>query len=114
MITLRILRERKGVPQQTVADSLEITRQAYSNYENGNREPDNKMLLKLAEYFGVSTDYLLGRKESKSPGMDESIPRDDGERKLIQIVRKLDPAQKALLLRLVETAVENSERPQNP
>ncbi len=59
MIHLKELRQNKGVSQQTVADYLEITRQAYSNYENGNRDPDNETLLKLAEFFGVSVDALL-------------------------------------------------------
>lgn len=62
---LKQLRAEKGVSQQIVADYLEITRQAYSNYENGNRDPDNEMLLKMAEYFGVSVDFLLrGQKEA--------------------------------------------------
>ena len=52
--------------QQIVADYLEITRQAYSNYENGNRAPDNETLLKLAEFFEVTVDYLL-RGEEKTP-----------------------------------------------
>lgn len=66
MNQLKILRKQKGVPQQTVANYLEITRQAYSNYENGNRDPDNETLLKLAEYFEVSVDQLLRGKE-KTP-----------------------------------------------
>ena len=65
---LKALRTQKGVSQQTVADYLEITRQAYSNYENGNREPDYETLLKLAEYFGTSVDVLLrGEPNSPSP-----------------------------------------------
>ncbi len=56
---LKELRQAKGVSQQTVGDYLDITRQAYSNYENDNRDPDNETLLKLAEFFGVSVDALL-------------------------------------------------------
>lgn len=66
MERLKELRMKKGISQQIVADHLEITRQAYSNYENGNRDPDKEMLLKLAEYFDVSVDYLL-RGEQKKP-----------------------------------------------
>lgn len=69
-----MLRRRKRVSQQNVADYLEITRQAYSNYENGNRTPDNEMLLKLAEYFDVSVDYLLRGKESAPISAGVSIP----------------------------------------
>ena len=66
MNQLKNLRTGKGVSQQIVADYLEITRQAYSNYENGNRAPDNETLLKLAEFFEVTVDYLL-RGEEKTP-----------------------------------------------
>lgn len=74
MEQLKILRSKKGVSQQSVADYLEITRQAYSNYENGNRTPDNEMLLKLAEYFDISVDYLLRGKESNLISTGISIP----------------------------------------
>lgn len=68
---LKTLRTQKGVSQQTVADYLEITRQAYSNYENGNREPDYETLLKLAEYFGTSVDVLL-RGEPQDASLNKS------------------------------------------
>lgn len=48
--------------QQEVAAYLGISRQAYSNYEAGKREPDFETLLKLGEYFDCSVDYLLGTK----------------------------------------------------
>lgn len=56
---LKELRNAKGVSQQIVADFLGISRQAYSNYENGNREPDFESLLKLGEFFDCSVDYIL-------------------------------------------------------
>lgn len=71
---LKELRQSKGVSQQVVADYLEITRQAYSNYENGNRAPDTETLLKLGEYFGVSVDTILRGKEK--------APAENGERSM--------------------------------
>lgn len=68
---LKELRTKMGVSQQVVADYLEITRQAYSNYETGNRTPDNETLLKLAEYFKVSVDFLLRGKEKAPISEDE-------------------------------------------
>ncbi len=44
-----------------MADFLGITRQAYSKYENGQSEPDIETINKLADFFDVTTDYLLGR-----------------------------------------------------
>lgn len=58
---LRKLREEKGLSQKDIAEHLGITRQAVAFYELGKREPDYQILRKLADYFGVSIDYLLGR-----------------------------------------------------
>lgn len=55
------LRKEKNVLQQTVADAVGISRQAYGLYETGKREPDLETLSKIADYFGVTVDYLLGR-----------------------------------------------------
>lgn len=56
---IRELRKQKGISQAVVAEYLGITKQAYSLYETGKREPDFDSLLKLAEYFGTDTDSLL-------------------------------------------------------
>ena len=66
---LNLLNARKAIhkTQQEVADYLGISRQAYSNYEAGKREPDFETLLKLGEYFGCSVDYLLGHKKDPAP-----------------------------------------------
>ena len=65
METLLELRKEKGITQLDVAKALDISRQAYANYEVGKREPDLTMLLKLAGFFGVSVDDLLGKTEQK-------------------------------------------------
>jgi len=57
---LKLLRKEKGVSQKVVAKALGITLSAYSNYEQGIREPSNDILIKLCKYFNVSSDYLLG------------------------------------------------------
>ena len=66
MQQLSILRKSKGLTQKEIAEHIGVSRQAYANYESGNREPDFKTLLKLAEYLDVSTDYLLGREDQRS------------------------------------------------
>ena len=69
-------RKAKGKTQREVADYLGISRQAYSNYEAGKREPDFETLLKLGEYFDCSVDYLLGTKKDptgKGVVTDEDI-----------------------------------------
>ena len=74
MTNLKSLREQKGVSQQTVADYLEITRQAYSNYETGKREADYETLLKLGEFFGVPIDYLLGKEKKPTLASELNLP----------------------------------------
>lgn len=57
---IRDLREDKDLKQKTIAAYLSVSQQTYSNYENGNREIPLWAILKLSEYYKVSTDYLLG------------------------------------------------------
>lgn len=63
MKKLKELRKSKGLKQADVAKALSISTQVYCNYENGQRQPNPEMLQKLADFFGVSVDYLLGRDE---------------------------------------------------
>ncbi len=67
MIKLKELRKKNSISQIEIAKYLNIPRSTYSNYENGYAQPDNQMLVKIADYFNVTTDYLLGRTEIKNP-----------------------------------------------
>lgn len=71
---LKELRGRRGLTQQQIVDKLGFvvgTTQVYSNYENGQREPSYEVLCKLAGFFGVTTDYLLGLSGEELPQMQE-------------------------------------------
>jgi len=57
---LKTLRNKKGKNQEEVAYSIGISRARYSHYENNHVEPDMDLLKKIAKYYNVSTDYLLG------------------------------------------------------
>lgn len=61
MNRLKEIREIKGKTQKDVANHLGRTVTAYANYEAGRRDLDTETLLALADYFGVTTDYILGR-----------------------------------------------------
>ena len=54
------LRNERGLRQKDVADSLAIAQPTYALYEAGKREPSFNMLIRIACYFEVTTDYLLG------------------------------------------------------
>lgn len=57
---LRSLREDSDIKQKDIAEKLQIKPNTYNRYECGVNEPDIAMLIKIADYFGVSLDFLLG------------------------------------------------------
>ena len=67
MIHLKELRDRNKISQKDLASRLGVAQNTLSNWENGNRHPDPEMLTKIADYFDVSLDYLLGRCDNPSP-----------------------------------------------
>lgn len=60
---LKDLREDADLKQQQIADYLHIKQNTYSQYENGQRQIPIELLIKLAKYYNVSTDYILGLTE---------------------------------------------------
>ena len=60
---LKELRKNKGVTQKTVAEYLGITERGYQNYEIGKSTPSYETLIKLANFFDMSLDYLTGRSD---------------------------------------------------
>lgn len=64
---LKDLRRKKGINQEHVAIDLGISRARYSHYENNHVEPDAEMLRKLATYYNVTIDYLLGNSDNPNP-----------------------------------------------
>ncbi|MGN0584039.1 MAG: helix-turn-helix domain-containing protein [Ruminococcus sp.] len=60
---LKKLRNKKGVSQQKLADTIEVSQQSINKYENHKIEPDIQTLIKLADYFETSVDYLIGHSD---------------------------------------------------
>jgi transcriptional regulator with XRE-family HTH domain len=63
---LKLLREQKNLKQQDVADQIRSTQQKISNYENNVVEPDLSTLIQLADFYNVSTDFLLERTDDSA------------------------------------------------
>lgn len=64
---IRGLREDKDLKQEDIAKILNCTQACYSHYESGKRDIPTDVLHKLADFYGVSVDYLLGRTNTKTP-----------------------------------------------
>ena len=60
---IKKLRVSRGLNQVEFAKIIGVTKQCVSNWENDNVMPSVEMLVKVADYFGVTTDYILGRAE---------------------------------------------------
>ena len=62
---IRKLRQARGISQVELAEALFVSKQSISNWENDNIMPSVDMLIKIARYFSVSTDYLLSLDDKK-------------------------------------------------
>lgn len=65
LFRLKELRQEKKISQLKLALDLNMNQNTISRYENLEREADYKTLIKFADYFNVSLDYLLGRSDKK-------------------------------------------------
>ncbi len=63
---IRKLRQARGIGQLELGRRVGASKQSISNWENGNIMPSIDLLLRLADFFGVSTDYLLGREGQRT------------------------------------------------
>ena len=64
LMRFKELRVKKGISQQKLALDLSMNQNTISRYETGVREADYATLIKFADYFNVSIDYLLGRTDN--------------------------------------------------
>lgn len=82
---IKELRTKKNYTQSKLSSLLGVSRSAVSMWEIGSSEPDTETISKMAELFGVSTDYLLGREE-KPPEKTS----DDLSNKIMELFNLLD------------------------
>lgn len=64
---LKELRVEKELTQEKLGEIFNVRKGTVSNWENGNRFPDENTIIKLADFFNVSIDYLLGRTNKRQP-----------------------------------------------
>ena len=92
-IRLENLIEERNIKQKQLALDLNIANSTINGYITGYRQPGFDMLVRLARYFDVSTDYLLGVSSEKEPAPPKLTPE---ESRLLDIYRSLTPGQKKL------------------
>lgn len=96
---LNILRQKRGLTQQDLADYFHISNSSISSYETGTRIPDITFLKDIAEFFEVSSDYLIGLSDSPLPreiletSMVDGVPYHS----ILERIQKLSEEQKMAL-----------------
>jgi transcriptional regulator with XRE-family HTH domain len=69
---IQLLRKSKKITQEEAAEKMGIVRSTYANYESGKREPDFDTTKLIADFYGVSVDYLLGRDSTNEDGFNDA------------------------------------------
>jgi transcriptional regulator with XRE-family HTH domain len=118
------LRENEGISQEELGRRTGLSRGMISNYERGFRNPELKNLIILADYFDVSTDYLLGKTDDPSPIKKEQINNDQEldlkqikkallEKELVYDGHKLTKKQQDSIRAILLAAIEREEPEEN-
>lgn len=88
MEKLKELRKAKGISLKELGSIVGVAESTMSLYENGKRQPDYEILLKLAEFFGVTVDYLLRGSNESECLPEELVILNRGARKMSPENRK--------------------------
>jgi transcriptional regulator with XRE-family HTH domain len=99
---LRELRLQRNISQEEVARHIGITRSAYSHYEINNRQPVYETLIKLAAYFDVSLDYMIGGSASKHKS-ESSDTQDTKE--IMHLLKHMNQEQRKKSIRLMSDLI---------
>ncbi len=94
---LRKLREAKGLTQPELAELFDSTQSAISNYESGTREPDISLLMRFAEYFDVTVDYLVGSTDLPFRVDSGNIFYSELEKEILLLCRELPEEDQELM-----------------
>jgi len=126
------LRKEKGYSMQEMANRLGIAKSTYAGYESNYREPSLDMIKKMAGFFDVSTDYLLGRSDdtvdiyAEFRRIRESIPKwgenagqialDETKKVLIKLIERgeLTPVKAKPIIAFLDAMIEEFESDDGP
>lgn len=122
---IKELRKKKGITQKELASYLGVSDRAVGYYESGQRTPPPDILQKIADFFNVSTDYLLGRTDIYNPAdeITEAVS-DDPEllefwntlkeredlKLLFKQTKKLSPREIKQIIRIIKAIEEEEDK----
>lgn len=117
-IFLKELRRQRGMTQKEVANHLKMSTARYNQYETGKRMPDYDTLLLIADYYGVSTDYLLGHLNYSAPvtldpqfvSLVQTIYRRPSLQTLVELAAKTSEENISIINQYIRFVLEESEK----
>ncbi len=108
--TMKALRESKKLTKKQVADAICVTERAYITYEYGQRDVSTDTLQKLADFYGVTTDYLLGREPAPDDPV-EMLSRELNlnlyEKAIVTAYLAMDTKSRTDLVKMVQTVADS-------
>jgi transcriptional regulator with XRE-family HTH domain len=125
---LKQLRKENGITMEDLAEEIGTTKSTISRYENNKREPKKHFIEKTAEYFNVSTDYLLGLKNEKSSAdkikkaisddpelhdVWDKISKRENLQLLFKQTKNLDDSSIRQIIRIIKAIEEDEEKRYN-
>lgn len=109
---LQLLRKNKGLTQEEAASIFDVKLSTYQKYERDAISPPYDTLIKIADFYGVTTDYLLGREPAPNPfadlGLDEA-----GEQEMLKQYMSFEPEVRAMLMDVL-IKLADSAKPEEP
>lgn len=109
---IKAAREKQGLTQQECADLFDVKLRAWQTYEQGVSEPKFEVLCKIADVFGVTTDYLLGREPAPDPFADRNLNK-ESEADVIDKYMSLPPNIRACLMDVLLQLADAARQRQN-
>ena len=96
--------------QQKLADVLGVSRSTVAMWENGKNEPDNIMLARIAEYFHITTDELLGLSSEEQTDIPPVSILDKKKQLIATKVGAMDDSQASLVLAYIDGIIDESKK----
>ena len=109
---IKAAREKQGLTQKESADLFDVKLRAWQTYEQGVSEPKFEVLCKIADLFGVTTDYLLGREPAPDPFADLNLNK-ESEEDVIDKYMSLPPNIRACLMDVLLQLADAAKQRQN-
>lgn len=112
---LKLLRKQKGINQDEAAQSLGVSLSSYQKYERDKNSvtPSLDVLLKIADFYNVSLDYLVGREPAPNPFADMGL-NESGEQEMLNQYMSFPPEVRAVLMDALIKLAESAKLAESP